>query len=209
MRSFSVLATVACAALSYAAPLVNVATSADITPVANVDAEVHVRTSTNLVEVITQVNLDVSIAIAPLTFITSANSTLAAVQPVVDNVKAILVRAIGDVKTLASGVAGGGILGTVTGGLLSVTEVAGSLADLVNLVLGTVGAVLNVVSGADKTVIETLLKEVAGLVGDLLQVVLPLAGGLVTALLPLIGSSITVARTLGVTSLLAGLGLGL
>ncbi|KAF9261149.1 hypothetical protein L218DRAFT_946334 [Marasmius fiardii PR-910] len=222
MRSFSVLATIACAALSYAAPLISVEAGAKVDAIAKVGAAVQARHDQGIPDVIQQVTVQITTVIAPLTFLTSQNATVDVVTPILSEVKTILGGAVTEVTTIAGTATGatGGLVGGLVGGLLktvfslagqvlSLADVAGLLATLLKVVFTALGVVLKVVSSADKAALQPILAEVAGLVADLLKVVLPLLGGLVGALIPLIGDVLTVVDALGVTDLFAALGLKL
>ncbi|KAL0581288.1 hypothetical protein V5O48_000771 [Marasmius crinis-equi] len=218
MRSFSVIATIACAALSYAAPLINVDADVNAKPIAKVDASVNVRHDKGVPDVIQAVTVQITTVVAPLTFITSQNATVEAITPVLNEVKTILGGAITEVTAITgpvTGVAGGlvgGLLNTVlslAGKVLSIADVAGLLATLLKVVFVALGAVLKVVAAADKAAIQPLLAEVVKLVVDLLKLVLPVVGGLLGALLPLVGDVLKIADALGVTDILASVGLKL
>ncbi|KAK1227068.1 hypothetical protein PQX77_009901 [Marasmius sp. AFHP31] len=226
MRSFSVIATVACAALSYAAPLVNLDAGVHaVAPVVGkvaVGAKVDVRHDKGIPDVIQTTNEKLSVAMAPLTFITQQNATVETITPILGEVKVILGGAIKEVTAIAAPVAGqatgvvggllGGLLGTVfslAGQVLSLPAIAGLLSTLLTVVFTALGAVLKLLNTGDLASLKPLLVEVAGLVADLLKVVLPLVGGLVAALLPLVAEVLKVVDALGVTDLFAGLGLKL
>ncbi|KAJ8082428.1 hypothetical protein PM082_008283 [Marasmius tenuissimus] len=222
MRSFSVIATVACAALSYAAPLVNLNLDAGVPAVAKVGANVAVRQDKGIPDVIQATTVQLTTVIAPLTFITQQNATVEAITPILSEVKVILGGAIKEVTAIAAPVAGqatgvvggllGGLLGTVfslAGQVLSLPAIAGLLSTLLTVVFTALGAVLKLLNTGDLASLKPLLVEVAQLVADLLKVVLPLIGGLVAALLPLVAEVLKVVDALGVTDLFAGLGLKL
>ncbi|KAK7468265.1 hypothetical protein VKT23_002775 [Stygiomarasmius scandens] len=227
--AFSVFATLACAALSYAAPLkadVNALNVADVhadvavpLPVnAKVDANVanaataHVVTRdcdcTTIPNILEDLTHSLQPLAAQLNSLTVENATLAIVQPIVEDIKGVLSTAISDVKGLV-GQPVGTVLKTVDS-ILSVTDVLGLVGTVLQIVFGAVSAVLKLVHNVtDGDAICTLLGEVLTLVGQLLQVVTGIVGGLLSLLLPLLTPVLSIITQLGVTQAFSGLGLPL
>ncbi|ESK92537.1 hypothetical protein Moror_4413 [Moniliophthora roreri MCA 2997] len=221
MPSFSTIFTIASLACSaFAAPLADLAVGAKaavaVPPVAKADAaaglglEVRHDQEKTVPVILTDVTVEITAVIAPLTFITQQNATVEVIVPILEDVKGILSGAIADIKVVVGGAGGlvGGLL-TLVGKVLSVVDLACLIAALLKVVFTALGAVLKVVAAADKDVIKPLLIEVAKLVAELLKIILPLVGGLLAALLPLVADVLVVVDVLGVASVFAAIGLKL
>ncbi|KAK1235020.1 hypothetical protein PQX77_001774 [Marasmius sp. AFHP31] len=231
MRSFSFFATLAAAALSLAAPVVDslpgkLPGTPGTPELPKVDDALaltkghlpQARHEQTVPELLVGITTDVTVAIDPLLWITEKNCTIEHIKPVVVEVKVILegaVKACAELTAGAMPVAGGlltGVLATVFslgGKVLAVVDIAGLLAILLKVIFAALGAVLKVVADADKDVVVGLLCEIVALVVALLKIVLPLVGGLIAALLPLIVDIVVVVKALGVAHLFAGIGLQL
>ncbi|THU84984.1 hypothetical protein K435DRAFT_806280 [Dendrothele bispora CBS 962.96] len=227
--AFSLFATFACAAFTYAAPIqadVNALNVADVhadVPVplpvnAKVDANVagvakaHVATRDCDCTTIPNIIVDLTESLKPLAVqlnsLTVENCTLSIVEPIVNDIKGVLSTAISDVQGLV-GQPVGTLLKTVDS-VLSVTDVLGLVGTLLQIVFGAVSAVLKLVHGlADEGAICKLLGEVLTLVGQLLQLVTGIVGGLLNLLLPLLTPVLSIITQLGVTQAFSGLGLPL
>ncbi|KAL0063167.1 hypothetical protein AAF712_009961 [Marasmius tenuissimus] len=229
MRSFSFFATLAAAALSLAAPVVDplpklpgtpelpTGNALDLTKGPLIPKARHEQTCA---EAIVDITAKVALAIQPLTYITKDNCTVDNIKPHVVEVKTILeggVKLVADITVGVVPSAQAGINGILSGNIasifsiggsvLAVVDIAGLLAVLLKVVFVALGAVLKVVADADKDVVVALLCEVAVLVVAMLKIVLPLVGGLVAALLPLCADIVVVLKALGILHLFAPMGL--
>ncbi|KAJ8081408.1 hypothetical protein PM082_007249 [Marasmius tenuissimus] len=225
MRSFSFFATFAAAAVSLAAPIVNVDNVAGnalglvggVTPLVKNVAPV-VRHEQTIPAILVDVTAQISIAIEPLNYITKDNCTVVNIKPVLEEVKVILNVAIKDVTSITTNLVPSvtGILGatlgsvfSLAGTVLSILDIAKIVAALIHVICIAFTLVLKVVSDVEKDVVCSLLAEVLQLLCSLLKIVLPLVGGLVQAVLPLVGDVVFVVKALGVTDLFKAVGLNL
>ncbi|KAF5332329.1 hypothetical protein D9758_016111 [Tetrapyrgos nigripes] len=182
-RAFSLVAALACAAFTYAAP---------VSPVEN--ALVARCGCTPLPAIIGTLETSVTPLVIELKYLTSANATAEIVGPLVYGIKDAVNVAIGDVKVL-SGVAVDTVLSTATG-VLSLVDIAKIIASVVCLIFSALGHVLHVVSAVEKGAVYPLLCEVGALVGELLKLILALVADLLAVLLPLLAKIITVVVNL-------------
>ncbi|KAF5337601.1 hypothetical protein D9758_014930 [Tetrapyrgos nigripes] len=227
--AFSIFATLACAAVSFAAPVnvgaealngvVGVGAKVDL-PVALPPAGVAVnanpvaaaavstRDAATVPDIIQDLTTSLQPLVAQLNSFTTENISLSVVQPILEDVKGVLNTAITDVQALA-GQPVNTLLQTVNG-VLSLTDVIGLLTTVISLVFGAVHTVLTLVNGlTDANVITSLLGEVVALVGQLLQVLVGVVGGLLGLVVPLLTPVLTIVSQLGVTQAFSGLGLPL
>lgn len=253
MRSFgfSTLATLACAAFSFAAPLEAVAVAgakaviareypngphhhhhgieAGVAAGAKVDVRDYTKSGNydlggyqtggyktggyktvpgntkDVQTIIVDLTVDVTLIVQPLLFITKDNCTVEYVTPVVEELKAVLTIAIGNLNIIVGGLVGGVL--TLVG--ITVAELAGLIFVLLKIIFAALACVLKVVGAADKAVIVALLCEVAKLVAVLLKIILGVVGGLLVVLLPLVGGILKVCVDLGVIDIFAVIGLKL
>ncbi|THU99005.1 hypothetical protein K435DRAFT_777192 [Dendrothele bispora CBS 962.96] len=195
-RAFSLVAALACAAFSFAAP---------VTPAYNA-LEARCGCSP-LPAVIATLETSVTPLVYELHYMTKDNCTAAAVTPIVADIKVAVNVAIADVKVLA-GVGIETVLATSTG-VLAVVDVAKIVAGVICLIFNAVGYILTIVVAAERDAVCALLAEVIVLVGTLLQLILSLVGGLLVCLLPLITNVLYVAVRLNVAGVFAFLGISL
>ncbi|KAJ3877802.1 hypothetical protein F5051DRAFT_503638 [Lentinula edodes] len=187
--TLSLLATVASAAFSFAAPL---------TPASNA---LEARC---LCQDIHSIIVDVTTTITPiveeLTYITSENCTVEVLGPILDEVKVVLTTAITEVKGL-TGFTLTTVLTTVDGVVLTIAEVAELLCELLTLIFGALAAILRVVTVSEAVAVKALLCEVVELVATLLQLICNLLGGILAILLTLVGDIVfSVIVSLGLSA---------
>ncbi|KAJ3712932.1 hypothetical protein C8R42DRAFT_727676 [Lentinula raphanica] len=187
--TLSLLATVASAAFSFAAP---------VTPVSN---SLEARC---LCQDVHSIIVDVTTTITPLveelTYITTENCTVEILTPIVTDIKVALCGAITQVKGL-TGFTLTTVLTTVDGVVLTLFEVAELVCALLTLIFTALAAVLKVVATSEAVAVSELLCEVVELVATLLQLICNLVGGLLAILLPLVGEIVfTVIASLGLTA---------
>ncbi|KAJ3999109.1 hypothetical protein F5050DRAFT_1710012 [Lentinula boryana] len=187
--TLSLLATVASAAFSLAAP---------VSPASNA---LEARC---LCQDIHSIIVDVTTTITPLveelTYITAENCTVEILTPIIGEIKVVLTTAITEVKGL-TGFTLTAVLTTVDGVVLTLAEVAELVCVLLTLIFGALAAILKVVTRAEAAAVAELLCEVVALVATLLELICNLLGGILAILLPLVGEIVfTVIASLGLTA---------
>ncbi|KAF5391231.1 hypothetical protein D9757_003037 [Collybiopsis confluens] len=187
--TLSLLATVASAAFSFAAP---VTPSSNVLEARCLCQDIH--------SIITDVTTTLTPIVAELTYITHENCTVEVLTPIVGEIKQVLSTAITEVNAL-TGKTAVTLLTTVDGVLLTVTDVAALVVALLNLIFGALAVVLKVVTEVNVAAVIGLLCEVVEVVAELLQAILSVVGGLLVVLLTLLGDVVfSVIATLGLTS---------
>ncbi|KAF5393309.1 hypothetical protein D9757_000482 [Collybiopsis confluens] len=179
--AFTLLATIASAAFSYAAPT-SPATNA--LEARHAGCECH-----DIQSVIYTATTAITPLVQKLLYIRSDNCTTEVLTPVLAEIKVVLTTTIADVKGLV-GYSTTAILTTINGVVLTVADVAGLVCGLLNLIFGAVYVVLKVVASVDAAVIKPLLIEVLKIVAELLHCILCLIDGLLIALLRIVGGVI-------------------
>ncbi|KAF9257008.1 hypothetical protein L218DRAFT_949532 [Marasmius fiardii PR-910] len=235
MRALTILTTLAAATYTFASssvlvPIPHVARQvATPTPTPNADQggrvltplppnseDLAARHEGTVPAVLNQLIVDLDIAIAPLTYITKQNCTVASITPVVENVKAIISVAIDECTQITAGVSvnGGSLLSGVIGSafslggqVLSVLDICKILSLLIHIVFTALNCVLVVVGDAEKGVILPLLREVVVALCQLLGLVFGLLGGLLSVLLPMIADISAIVTALDVVDICAKVGI--
>ncbi|EIW55950.1 uncharacterized protein TRAVEDRAFT_130193 [Trametes versicolor FP-101664 SS1] len=146
-----------------------------------------------------------------LKFATTQNATVEGLTPSVNGIKNVLTTSTTRVHGLA-GLPVKVILASLDGTLvLTAVEVAHLLAAVSILVFEAVGAVITLLHGGIAPAVFLLLVGVGELVGTLLKAVTVIVGAvlvdLTVILVPLLAGVVGIIRTLGLTVLLALLGL--
>ncbi|KAG1736682.1 uncharacterized protein EDB91DRAFT_1083344 [Suillus paluster] len=144
-----------------------------------------------------------------LNYLTPDNATVAAISPVVAQIKTQLTGAVSQLQALVgqdSSVIIASVDGTVP---LTVAALATLIADVLTLLFTALGAVLSMVTGDVHTEILTLLTDLCGVVTSILHIVATLVPGIVVSLLPLLSPVLSIISSLGLRGLLSLLGLTL
>ncbi|KAJ6555161.1 hypothetical protein DFH09DRAFT_1318350 [Mycena vulgaris] len=190
MPSFSqitLLATVAFAALSAAAPIA------------------PKRELVALPAILTQLVADLTPVTTLLSSIDISNATAEVVTPLTDEIQSIISAAVTEVNALA-GSPVSTILATADG-VLSVVETGQLLAPVLSIVSAAVGEVLTVVDSTPAgAIIQPLLNDVTGVLGTLLSTAAPLVNGLLDVVVPLVQPVIATLDNLGLGPVVGLLG---
>ncbi|KIK63976.1 hypothetical protein GYMLUDRAFT_241203 [Collybiopsis luxurians FD-317 M1] len=172
--TLSILATIASAAFSFAAPLSSATKALEARCACE---DIH--------DILTDITFNISPLMSELTYLTPHNCTAKVVKPIIISVNSHLTTAIGHVKGLKSSTATS-ILTTVDGALITVPEVASLVSDLLSLIFCALASILKAASSANISAVTVLVCEVVKLVAVLLQLICNLIGGLTFALVPII-----------------------
>ncbi|KAG1736611.1 uncharacterized protein EDB91DRAFT_499589 [Suillus paluster] len=144
-----------------------------------------------------------------LTYLTPQNASVAAISPVIAQIKTQLTGAVPQLQALV-GQESSVILAPVDGVVsLTVAALATLIADVLTLLFTALGAVLSIVGGDVHAEILPLLTDLCGVVTSILQIVVTLVGGIIVSLLPLLVPVLSIIVSLGLTGLLSLLGLAL
>ncbi|KAG0699525.1 hypothetical protein DFH29DRAFT_808980 [Suillus ampliporus] len=148
--------------------------------------------------------------IQPLTeqliYVNVDNATVAAISPVVAQIKSQLTSAVPQLQALI-GQDSSVILAPVEGIVsLTVTELATLIAGDLCLLFTAIGAVLKVVVGDVRTAVLPMLIDLGCDVTSILKIVVVLVAGIVSFLAPLLGSVISIIGSLNLDDLLSLLG---
>jgi len=133
---------------------------------------------------------------AELEYVVVGNATYVILEPVLDELKSVLVQTIGAVQALTKAP-----LPTILG-TLTIPGLAQLLAALILTIYTALGAVLKTVAAAEYTLVFPLLCDVGALVGELLKAVLILVVGLLAVILPLLAGIVDVVIHLNVVYIL-------
>ncbi|KAJ8584960.1 hypothetical protein M405DRAFT_773523 [Rhizopogon salebrosus TDB-379] len=144
-----------------------------------------------------------------LTCITTENATVAAISPVVAQIKTQLTCAISQLQGLV-GQESSVILAPVEGtASMTVASLSTLIAGDLCLLFTALGAVLKVVVGDVRTEVLPLLADLGCTVTSLLEIVITLVVGIVASLAPLFAPVVTIISSLGLSDLLSLLSLSL
>ncbi|KAG2130900.1 hypothetical protein DEU56DRAFT_740387 [Suillus clintonianus] len=144
-----------------------------------------------------------------LAYINAENATVAAISPVVAQIKTQLTSAVSQLQALI-GQDPSVILAPVEGTvLMTVAELATLIAGDLCILFTALGAVLKVVVGDVRTEVLPMLADLGCDVTFILKIVVTLVGGIVASLSPLLAPVLAVIASLGLTDLLSLLGLSL
>ncbi|KAG1765722.1 hypothetical protein EV702DRAFT_1050917 [Suillus placidus] len=144
-----------------------------------------------------------------LTFITANNATVAAISPVIAQIKTQLTSAVSQLQALVgqdSSVILAPVEGTVS---LTVDELAALIASDLCLLFTALGAVLKVVIGDVRAEVLPILTDLGCDVVSILKIVVTLVAGIVASLSPLLAPVVAIIASLGLSDLLSLLGLSL
>ncbi|RDB30068.1 hypothetical protein Hypma_013928 [Hypsizygus marmoreus] len=215
MPSFSaifLLATTAFAALSSAAPILNLGDANTIgniaaAPVAGINSKITLVDKREdvlhtLPIIFTTVETRLASVSEKLNAIDAVTGTeVEAVTPIINEVKEILTVAIAEVHALVGHPIE--FILSVEGRVLSIPEVAYLLSSVSTLVLGVIALVFKTVSVAGAHVVLPLLVEVAHLLVALITAVTGIVEGLLVILAPILGPVIALLYNLGLGDVVA------
>ncbi|KAK7440040.1 hypothetical protein VKT23_017291 [Stygiomarasmius scandens] len=208
MRSFGIFATLALAAVSYAAPFSPAAkvpslalVSAEVPAVNTGDVSIHARCDTgckSLPDIITGVTVEITPLIDELKSLSAVDCTIEKITPIVDEMKVILSGAIVDVKALV-GVSLSVVL-TTANGVLSLIDLCNLIATLYTLIFGAFGIVLKLVATVEYNGVCGIFAEVGFLLATLLHLIISIVGGILFILQPLLTVCLSVIVQIGCSS---------
>lgn len=224
MRSFTtftVLLTAFCSTFTNAAPISVPGISVPSVPSVNSDAsglnkELSLTgldnktgqvSTPSVAMVFTTVFTQIQPLTDQLTFITADNATVAAISPVVAEIKTQLTSAVSQLQALV-GQDPSVILAPVEGTvLLTVAELAALIGGDLSLLFTALNAVLKVVTGDVRAAVLPILADLGCDVTSILEIVVTLVAGIVASLSPLLAPVVAIIASLGLSDLLSLLGL--
>ncbi|KAK7441003.1 hypothetical protein VKT23_016784 [Stygiomarasmius scandens] len=205
MRSFGIFATLALAAVSYAAPFSpaveapSVAlVSADVPAVNAGDVSIHARCDSgckSLPDIIIGITTEITPLVDELKGLSAVDCTVEKIAPIVDEMKVILSGATTEVKALV-GVPLSVVL-TTANGVLSLIDLCNLIATLYTLIFGCFGIVLKLVASVEYNGVCGIFADVGFLLATLLHLIISIVGGILFIIQPLLAVCLSVIVQIG------------
>ncbi|KAG7086113.1 hypothetical protein E1B28_003627 [Marasmius oreades] len=166
----------------------------------SIDIGVGVGVGLSVISIVNNCTSTIGPLVEKLKSLSASDCTAGNIQPIIFEIKSAFNVCIEQIKLLV-GASVEVVLASGSGAVVSVSECAKLIADLVNLVFGACGVVLKITVSAEYKAVIGLFADLGICIGEFIQIttkVVIFDGGLINVLIPLIHSSLALCVTLGI-----------